>query len=75
MSNAVIVGVDGSVPGLGAVGGAACEAHLRGAPLRIVPAFGEASGRLPTVAPRWNPADQALLHHAHCPVTAVRGKE
>ncbi|MGW7355174.1 universal stress protein [Streptomyces sp. NPDC054802] len=75
MSNSVIVGVDGSVSSLDAVDVAACEAHLCGAPLRIVHAFGQASGRLPTVAPRWNPADQALLHHAHCPVPVVRGKE
>jgi nucleotide-binding universal stress UspA family protein len=60
VSNSVIVGVDDSVSSLDAVDVAAREAHLSGAPLRIVRAFGKASGTLPAGAPPWSPADQGL---------------
>ncbi|NGO42672.1 universal stress protein [Streptomyces sp. YC419] len=56
----MIVGVDGSASSLEAVDVAAREAHLRGAPLRIVHAFGQAPGHLPTGGPTWSPADHGL---------------
>ncbi|WP_338897064.1 universal stress protein [Streptomyces sp. TG1A-60] len=60
MSDPVIVGVDGSASGIDAVEAAAREAHLRGAGLRIVHAFGRASGHLSVGAPPWHPADHGL---------------
>ncbi|MFE7761037.1 universal stress protein [Streptomyces sp. NPDC057438] len=60
MSDPVIVGVDGSASSIGAVEAAAREAHLRGAGLRIVHAFGHGPGHLPTGGPPWNPADHGL---------------
>ncbi|MFG2026103.1 universal stress protein [Streptomyces sp. NPDC048825] len=60
MTDPVIVGVDGSASSLEAVDVAAREAHLRGAPLRIVHAFGHAPGHLPTGGPPWSPADHGL---------------
>ncbi|MGW3255187.1 universal stress protein [Streptomyces fungicidicus] len=56
----MIVGVDGSDCSIGAVEVAAREAHLRGVELRIVHAFGQASGPLPGDAPPWNPAGYGL---------------
>ena len=58
MSDPVIVGVDGSASSIDAVEAAAREAHLRGAGLRIVHAFGRGPGHLG--APSWNPADRGL---------------
>ncbi|MEU9247373.1 universal stress protein [Streptomyces sp. NPDC048385] len=65
MSDPVIVGVDGSASSLDAVDAAAREAHLRGVPLRIVHAFGRATGHLPVGAPPWNPADHGLEPMVH----------
>ncbi|WP_437074829.1 universal stress protein [Streptomyces sp. enrichment culture] len=50
MSDPVIVGVDGSTSSLAAVDVAASEALLRGAPLRIVHAFGRPSAHPPSLA-------------------------
>ncbi|MFF9808005.1 universal stress protein [Streptomyces coeruleorubidus] len=58
MSDPVIVGVDGSASSIDAVEAAAREAHLRGAGLRIVHAFGRGPGHLG--APSWHPADRGL---------------
>jgi nucleotide-binding universal stress UspA family protein len=60
VSDPVIVGVDGSASSLGAVDAAAREARLRGAPLRVVHAFGHPSAHLPSGAPPWNPAGHSL---------------
>ncbi|MEU2749813.1 universal stress protein [Streptomyces collinus] len=60
MSDPVIVGVDGSASSLDAVDAAAREARLRGAPLRIVHAFGHQSGPVPPGAPPWSPAGHGL---------------
>ncbi|MFJ4691066.1 universal stress protein [Streptomyces sp. NPDC088766] len=65
MTDPVIVGVDGSASSLGAVVVAAREAHLRGAPLRIVHAFGHGAGHLPGEAPPWNPAGHGLGPMTH----------
>ncbi|MEU8649427.1 universal stress protein [Streptomyces sp. NPDC048737] len=65
MTGPVIVGVDGSASGLGAVAVAAREAHLRGVPLRIVHAFGHGGGHLPGGAPPWNPAGHGLGPMTH----------
>ncbi|MEV7795941.1 universal stress protein [Streptomyces sp. NPDC087512] len=65
MSGPVIVGVDGSDSSLEAVDAAAREASLRGAPLRIVHAFGRAPGHLPGGAPPWSPADHGLEPMVH----------
>ncbi|MFD5255911.1 universal stress protein [Streptomyces bobili] len=59
MSGPVIVGVDGSASSLDAVEVAAREAHVRGAVLRIVHAFGHAPGHLPA-GPPWSPAGHGL---------------
>ncbi|MDW4911340.1 universal stress protein, partial [Streptomyces sp. ADMS] len=59
MSDPVIVGVDGSASSLEAVDLAAREAHLRGVALRIVHAFGHASGHLSAGGPPWT-ADHGL---------------
>ncbi|TLQ47988.1 universal stress protein [Streptomyces marianii] len=56
----MIVGVDGSASSIVAVEVAAREAHLRGVGLRIVHAFGQASGHRPVGAPPWNAADHGL---------------
>lgn len=56
MARPVIAGVDGSASSLAAVEVAAREAHLRGAPLRIVHAF----GHRPVGGPPWSPADHGL---------------
>lgn len=60
MTDPVIVGVDGSASSLEAVDVAAREARLRGAPLRIVHAFGHAPGHRPVSGPPWSPADHGL---------------
>ncbi|MDW4910858.1 universal stress protein [Streptomyces sp. ADMS] len=60
MSDSVIVGVDGSVSSLDAVDLAAREAHLRGASLRIVHAFGRHPAHLPSDAAPWSPFDHGL---------------
>ncbi|WP_308406922.1 universal stress protein [Streptomyces sp. AC555_RSS877] len=60
MTDPVIVGMDASASSLEAVVVAAREAQLRGAPLRIVHAFGHSPGHLTTGAPPWNPADHGL---------------
>ncbi|WP_248512138.1 universal stress protein, partial [Streptomyces sp. D2-8] len=60
MSDPVIVGVDGSASSIDAVEAAVREAHLRGAGLRIVHAFGQGPAHRPTGAPPWNPADHGL---------------
>ncbi|MEV0738467.1 universal stress protein [Streptomyces sp. NPDC050549] len=65
MSDAVIVGVDGSASGFDAVDLAAREAHLREVPLRIVHALGRPSARLPTGATPWDPGDRGLEAMAH----------
>ncbi|MEU3252918.1 universal stress protein [Streptomyces sp. NPDC006997] len=69
----MIVGVDGSPSSLHAVEVAAQEARLRGAPLRIVHAFGQPPGRLPTGVPPWHPADHGLEPMVHG--TLVRAEE
>ncbi|MCK8438813.1 universal stress protein, partial [Streptomyces sp. D2-8] len=56
----MIVGVDGSASSIDAVEAAVREAHLRGAGLRIVHAFGQGPAHRPTGAPPWNPADHGL---------------
>ncbi|WUU80966.1 universal stress protein [Streptomyces cellulosae] len=56
MAHPVIAGVDGSASSLEAVEVAAREAHLRGAPLRIVHAF----GHRPAGGPPQSPADHGL---------------
>ena len=60
MTDPVIVGMDASASSLEAVVVAAREARLRGAPLRIVHAFGHAPDHLTAGAPPWNPADHGL---------------
>ncbi|RPK80705.1 MULTISPECIES: universal stress protein [Streptomyces] len=60
MTDPVIVGVDGSASSLEAVDVAAREARLRGAPLRIVHAFGHAPGYRPAGGPPWSPAAHGL---------------
>ncbi|MFI0537469.1 universal stress protein [Streptomyces sp. WSLK1-3] len=60
MNGPVIVGVDGSVSSLDAVGFAARAARLRGAPLRIVHAAGRISSHLPSGATPWIPTDHGL---------------
>ncbi|MEU2913507.1 universal stress protein [Streptomyces massasporeus] len=60
MSDPVIVGVDGSVSSLDAVDVAAREAHLRGATLRIVHAFGHAPGHPSAGGPPWSPVGHGL---------------
>ncbi|MFI9152442.1 universal stress protein [Streptomyces sp. NPDC053367] len=60
MSDPVIVGVDGSTSSLAAVDVAAREALLRGAPLRIVHAFGHPSAHPPSGAAPWSPGDFGL---------------
>ncbi|MFE7901016.1 universal stress protein [Streptomyces sp. NPDC057424] len=60
MSDPVVVGVDGSTSSFDAVDVAAREARLRGAPLRIVHAFGHPSGPLPPGATPWSPAGHTL---------------
>ncbi|WP_432247149.1 universal stress protein [Streptomyces sanyensis] len=65
MTGPVIVGVDGSASSLAAVDTAAREAALRGAPLRIVHAFGRAPGHLPHGAPPWNPGDHGVEPMVH----------
>ncbi|MFD7406795.1 universal stress protein [Streptomyces sp. NPDC059866] len=61
----MIVGVDGSASSLDAVDVAAREARLRGAPLRIVHAFGRPSAPVPSGAPPWSPADHGLEPMVH----------
>ncbi|MGW2832675.1 universal stress protein [Streptomyces sp. NPDC001286] len=60
MSDAVVVGVDGSASGLNAVAVAAREAHLRAAPLRIVHACDRPPPFLPPGAEPWPPQDPVL---------------
>jgi len=60
MTDPVIVGVDGSVAGFDAAVLAAREAGLRGVPLRIVHALGDASPPLPSGAAPRLPADHGL---------------
>jgi nucleotide-binding universal stress UspA family protein len=57
--------VDGSASGLEAVDVAAREAHLRGAPLRLVHAFGRTPGHGPGGGPPWHPADHGLEPMVH----------
>ncbi|MEV4227404.1 universal stress protein [Streptomyces bobili] len=73
MSDPVIVGVDGSASSLEAVEAAAREAHLRGAGLRIVHAFGHASAHLTPGATPWQPGDRGLEPMVHG--TLVRAEE
>ncbi|MDK1346956.1 universal stress protein [Streptomyces sp. 378] len=61
MTHPVIAGVDGSASSLEAVEVAAREAQLRGAPLRIVHAF----GHRPAGSPPWSPADHGLEPMTH----------
>ncbi|MER7897647.1 universal stress protein [Streptomyces sp. NPDC096046] len=61
MTHPVIAGVDGSASSLEAVEVAAREAQLRGAPLRIVHAF----GRRPAGSPPWSPAGHGLEPMTH----------
>ncbi|MEU8845632.1 universal stress protein [Streptomyces sp. NPDC048564] len=61
MTHPVIAGVDGSASSLEAVEVAAREAQLRGAPLRIVHAF----GHRPAGGPSWSPADHGLEPMTH----------
>ncbi|MFJ9721973.1 universal stress protein [Streptomyces sp. NPDC101209] len=71
MSDPVVVGVDGSASSLSAVDVAAREAHLRGAPLRIVHAADRPVPFPPPGAAPWPPFDplleplaQGVLAHA-----------